>query len=188
MSSENPATSTVPATPPKPGFKQKATHELKEFFVITLYLAVLFCALTTYTMLLLRKYDISYLNYTFAIINALIIAKVILIGEMAHLGRRAEARPLHQSVIYKAFLYSLLVFAFHFLEEFIKRLIHHKPIGTVLHDIDYNDLSAKTIVIFCVFVPLFAVTELRRVLGEDRFHALFHSSPPADNPTLSAGD
>jgi hypothetical protein len=174
-----------PASPTQPGLKQKAAHELKEFVAIAFYLGILFCTLTTYTMLLLKKYDISYLNYSFAIINALIIAKVILIGEMAHLGRRAEARPLHQSVIYKAFLYSLLVFAFHFLEEFIKALIHHKPFGTVLHDIDYNDLSAKTIVIFCVFVPLFAVTELRRVLGEDSFHALFHSSPPALPP---AGD
>jgi hypothetical protein len=176
----------IPASPTKPGLKQKAAHELKEFVGVALYLGILFCTLTTYTMLLLKKYDISYLNYTFAIINALIIAKVILIGEMAHLGRRAEARPLHQSIFYKAFVYSLLVFAFHFLEEFIKALVHHKSFGTVLHDIDYNDLSAKTIVIFCVFVPLFAVTELRRVLGEDRFHSLFHNSPPSDDPSFSA--
>lgn len=135
-------------------------------------------------MLLLRKYDANYLSYTFAIVNALIIAKVILIGEMAHLGRRAESRPLHQTVLYKAILFSLLVLAFHFLEEFIKRIIDHKPFGTVLHEIDYSDLSAKTIVIFCVFIPLFCFTELRRILGADKFHDLFHSTP-ADNSTLS---
>jgi hypothetical protein len=176
-----------PAIPAKPGIKQKAAHELKEFLAISLYLALLFCALTTYSMLLLRKYDANYVSYTFAIINALIVGKVILIGEMAHLGRRAEARPLHQTVLYKAILYSILVLAFHFLEEFIKRIINHKPFGTVLHEIDYNDLSAKTIVIFCVFIPLFCFTELRRILGEDKFHALFHSTP-ADNSTLSARD
>ena len=41
-------------------------------------------------MLLLKKYDVSYLNYAFAIINALVIAKVILIGEMAHIGRKSR--------------------------------------------------------------------------------------------------
>ena len=177
-----------PASPAKPGFTHKAANELKEFVAISLYLALLFCALTTYTMLLLRKYDISYLSYSFAIINALIIAKVILIGEMAHLGRRAEARPFHETVLYKSFVYSLLVFAFHFLEEFIKRLIHHKPFGTVWHDIDYNDLAAKTIIIFLVFIPLFCFTELRRILGDQAFHALFQNTPPGADPTHSAGD
>jgi hypothetical protein len=174
-----------PATTAKPGMKQKAAHELKEFVMISLYLGLLFCTLTTYTMLLLRKYDASYLSYTFAIINALIIAKVILIGEMAHLGRRSEARPLYQTVIYKAFLYSLLVLAFHFLEEFIKRIIHHRPFGAVLREIDYNDISAKTIVIFCVFIPLFCFTELRRILGYQTLHSLFHSTPAAGRPPLN---
>jgi hypothetical protein len=70
-------------------------------------------------MLLLRKYEISYLNYTFAIVNALIIAKIILIGEWARLGRKVEAKPLYLAVLYKSFVFGLLVFGFHFLKEFI---------------------------------------------------------------------
>ncbi len=37
------------------GFKQRAKHELKDFAWISLYLAFFFCALSTYTMMLLRK-------------------------------------------------------------------------------------------------------------------------------------
>ncbi len=95
--------------PAAPGFKQKAVRELKDFAVIALYLAFFFSVLVTYTMLLLKKYDLNYLDYTFAIINALVIAKVILIGEMVHFGKGAEARPLYQSVVYKAFIFGLLV-------------------------------------------------------------------------------
>ena len=70
------------------------------------YLAFFFCALATYTMLLLRKYDLdSYLTYSFAIINALVIGKVILIAQMAHLGRSYEKKPLYQAIFYKAFLF-----------------------------------------------------------------------------------
>ncbi len=107
-------------------------------------------------MLLLKKCEINYLNYTFAIINALIIAKIILIGEWARLGRKAEAKALYLAVVYKSFAFGLLVFAFHFVEEFVKRLIHGRPAGTVVHDINFDDLIGRTIVIFCAFIPLFA--------------------------------
>jgi hypothetical protein len=169
--------------PTAPGFKQKAAHELKDFVGISVYLAVFFCALSTYAMLLLRKYEISYLNYTFAIINALIIAKIILIGEWARLGRKGETRPLFQSVLYKSFVFGLLVFAFHFVEEFVKRLIHGLPAGTVVHDIHIDDLIGKSIVMFCAFIPLFAFRELGRVMGENKLHALFFKSGAAEKPS-----
>jgi hypothetical protein len=171
--------------PSAPGFKQKAEHELKDFLWISFYLAFFFCALETYSMLLLRKYDVSYLNYTFALINALVIAKVILIGEMAHLGKKAESKPLYQSVLYKSFVFGLLVFAFHLVEEFVKRLIHHAPFGTVLHEVKLDEAIARTIVILCAFIPLFAFRELGRVLGEERLHTLFFKRGDAANAALS---
>src|SRR5580698_8418742 len=90
--------------------KQKATHELEQFVGIFLYLAFFFCSVTTYRMLLLNEPHISYFNYGVALINALVIAKVILIGEYARLGKRYEAKPLLSSALYKAFLFGLLVF------------------------------------------------------------------------------
>jgi hypothetical protein len=163
------------ASTAKPGFKQKAANELIDFAFIALYLAVLFCALATYTMLLLRKYDVSNsaLTYTFAIINALVIGKVILIGEMMKLGTRAEGRPLWQSVLLKSVIFGLFVFAFHILEEVVKRLIHHEPAGTVLHQFNLEELFARSIIIFIAFIPLFAFRELHRVLGEEKMHNIF---------------
>jgi hypothetical protein len=169
MASNNPA---VPVAHPH---VQKTVHELKDFAAISIYLAFFFCALTTYAMVLLKRYDVSYINYSFAIINALVIAKVLLIGDMAHLGRKSEARPLYQTVLYKSFVFSLLVFAFHFVEEVVKRIIHHEPSGTVLHNTHWDDLAAKSLIIFAVFIPLFAFRELRRVMGEDTFYALFRT-------------
>src|SRR5271167_4389031 len=105
------------------GLKQKATHEFQEIAEIFLYLAFFFCALATYSMLLLNKFHVSYFVYGAALINAIVIAKVILIGEYVHLGKKHEAKPLLLSAIYKAFLFSLLVFAFHILEEAVRLLI-----------------------------------------------------------------
>jgi len=159
--------------PVAPGFKQRATHELKDFALIACYLAVLFCAIAVYTYLISKKYGADPLNFTFAILNALIIAKVILLGEMVRLGKRVETRPLYQSVLLKSLLFALLVFLFHLVEEFVKRLIHHQPAGTVLHNLDFEELAARSIIILCAFIPLFAFRELHRVLGEEEFRALF---------------
>jgi hypothetical protein len=162
-----------PENTQRTSLKQKAAHEFEEFAAIFLYLAFFFCALTTYSMLLLNEFNVSYFKYGFALINALVIAKVILIGEYAHLGKKHEAKPLIQSAVYKAFLFTLLVFGFHVVEEFVRLLIHRKDMVTALHEIRVDDLLGRSLVVLCTFITLFAFRELQRVLGEDYFRALF---------------
>ena len=159
--------------PKEATLKQKATHELREFAAISLYLAFFFCAVATYSLLLLNQFHVSYFIYGTALINALVIAKVILIGEYAHLGKKHESKPLFQSALYKAFLFSLLVLAFHIMEETIKRRWHGENFVTAYHGIRVDELLARSVIVFCTFLPLFAFRELRRVLGEDNFWSLF---------------
>ncbi|HMD42095.1 MAG TPA: hypothetical protein VKH45_03385 [Candidatus Acidoferrum sp.] len=166
--------------PQIPTTKQKVTHELVEMTGIFLYLAFFFCALTTYSMLLLNKYDIPYYNYGAALLNALIVAKVILIGEYAHLGKRHEKKPLLLSSFYKAVYFSVLVFAFHVAEEVVKRLIHGEGFAGALQNVRFDDLAARTLIIFSTFLPLFAFRELQRVMGEEKFRDLFFKTGAAD--------
>jgi hypothetical protein len=154
-------------------FKQKAIHEGEEFGGIFLYLAFFFCAVATYSMLLLNQFRGSSFSYGAALINALVIAKVILIGEYAHLGKKREAKPLVQSTLYKAVLFSLLVLGFHIIEEAVKLLIRGEHVAEAIHNIRIEELLARSVVVFCTFVPLFAFRELQRVLGEDNFRSLF---------------
>jgi hypothetical protein len=175
-----------PEVSPKTGLKQKAAHELEEFAAIFLYLAFFFCAIATYSMILLDKFNVSYFTYGAALINALVIAKVILIGEYAHLGRKHEAKPLLLSSVNKAFLFSLLVFAFHIVEELVKRLWHGDTMATASRQLRFDDLLCRSLIVFCTFVPLFAFRELQRVLGEESFRALFFRSGAAAKPDLSA--
>jgi hypothetical protein len=162
--------------PKKASLKQQASQELREFAVISLYLAFFFCAIATYSMLLLNQFHVSYFIYGTALINALVIAKVILIGEYARLGKKHESKPLFQSAFYKAFLFGLLVFAFHIVEEAIKRRWHGENFATAFYGIRVNELLARSVVVFCTFLPLFAFRELRRVLGEENFWSLFFRS------------
>ena len=107
-----------------PDRKQKIKHELREMLELFVYLAFFFVANAIYDMLLLKQYNVEYLTITFALINAAVITKVIMIGEYAKLGRRHENKALLISAVWKALVFGLLVFAFHVVEELIKRLIH----------------------------------------------------------------
>jgi hypothetical protein len=153
--------------------KQKVIHEGQEFAGISLYLAFFFCAVVAYSTVLLGKFHVSYFSYGSALINALVIAKVILIGEYAHLGKKQEGRRLVVSALHKAALFTLLVFAFHVVEEVIKQLVHGDTIASAFHQIRVDILICRSLVVFCTFIPLFAFRELQRVLGEDNFRSLF---------------
>jgi hypothetical protein len=155
-----------------PDRKEKVKHELKEMFVLASYLAFFFVALALYDTLLLKEYNVEYWAIAFALINALVITKVIMIGEYANLGKRYEYKSLLISAVWKAFVFGLLVFAFHVVEEIVKRLIHGADIAKASSNIRYDQFAARAIVVFCVFISLFAWREFRRVMGEGAFRDL----------------
>jgi len=160
----------------KKGLKQKAREEFEQVVILTAYLAFFFCALATYSMLLLNKFHISSFAYATALINAAVIAKVILIGEAVRAGKKFEGKALLFSAIWKSFVFGWLVFAFHIVEEMIKNLIHGKGAIEAFREIRLDDLLSRTVVVFCTFIPLFVFRELRRVMGQDNFRALFFHS------------
>ena len=166
-------------TPPKKTLKQKAEHEGKELLILTVYLGFFFCALVTYKTLLLKGYESVSLDYGFALLNALIIAKVILIGDFIKVVHKYEAKALVLSVFYKALVYGLFVFAFHLIEEVIKNLIHHGDFGKAFHEVKLDQAAIRCLIIFCTFIPLFGFRELRRVMGEEEFQALVFRSGAA---------
>jgi hypothetical protein len=170
----------------KKSLKQRAVHEFEEVVILTVYLLFFFLALATYSAFLLGQFHISYFAYGTALINALVIAKVILIGEALHAGTRYEKKAaLLYSAIWKAFVFGFLVFAFHLLEEMIKNLIHGKAAMTAFHEVRLEVLLSRAVVIFLTFIPLFLFRELRRVIGEEKFMTLVLHSPTAETQSGS---
>ena len=94
-------------------------------------------------MLLLNEYHVKFWNYSFALINALVITKVIMIGEYAKLGKRHENKPLPISALWKALLFGLLVFAFHIVQEVIKRLIHGADLARASREIRFDERASR---------------------------------------------
>jgi hypothetical protein len=168
--------------PEHASLKERALKEFRIFWIITLYLALFLGSFTVYRRLILKEFGVAYLHYGFALIEALIIAKVILIGQAFGVAKRFERGPLILSVLYKSILFGLLVFLFGILERVVEGLIHQRDWAGILQgvtDLGLYELLARTVMLIVAFVPFFAFWEIGRVLGPGRLSALFFSSQGA---------
>src|SRR4030095_13667048 len=103
---------------------KKLRHELIEYAINVVYLTLVFAAFTQYRRFLLAEYSITYTNYWLALIGALILGQVIMIGSVFHLGRWLEEKPLIVPAIYKALLFCVFVAVFRVVEYAIKGVLH----------------------------------------------------------------
>jgi hypothetical protein len=156
--------------------KKKILHEMAAYWINVLYLTLMFGAFIQYRRFVLAAHDITYTNYGVAVIQALILAKVVMIGDVVRLDRRLEQQPLIYSTLYKAVVFSLFVGAFTLIEHVIKGLWMGKGLTGGLVDfigIGSHELLARCLVMFVAFIPYFAFRELGRILGEGKIWALF---------------
>ena len=165
--------------------KQKAYHEFKEFLLIALYLWVVFGLLLVYKSLILNEEHIDYVAHGVALINALVLAKFILIARALHLGGRADDAPLIYPTLLKSALFSLVLAACKILEEAAVGLYHGKSFSQSIADLGGGTLQGiltLTAILFVVLIPFFGFGELRRVLGEDKLGQLFLHPRDASKP------
>jgi hypothetical protein len=158
--------------------KQKLARELWRFLIYFSFLAVFFCSLTTYKRLILGEYSIDYLHYGYGLIYALILSKVIMLGESLGLGKTFENKPLIITVLYKTVVFSLFVFIFSVIEHFLTGFFRGRGFAEVYQefmDKSLDEILAKILVVFCVFVLFFAFLEIAYLIGEDKLLKLFFS-------------
>ncbi len=158
------------------GWKQKILHGMIEYWLSVLYMAIFFSVFANYRRLILAHYQISYEDYGISVIKALVLAKVILVAESLHLGRRFEGKPLIVPTIYKGFLFTICVAIFDVIEAIIRSFIYGRgamgALDDVMNQFNYEWLAGG-LVVFFAFIPFFAVRELRQILGEGTIFKLF---------------
>jgi hypothetical protein len=156
--------------------KAKVRHELTEYGLNVIYLTFVFATFTVYRRLVLAAEGITYTNYWVALIEALILGKVIMIGTVFRLGRGLEAQSLIYPTLYKTLVFTVFVCVFKVIEFGIKGLLSGEGLMRGLVDLSErwsHELLANGLVVFVALVPFFAVKELGRVYGEKEIRALF---------------
>ena len=155
--------------------KERATEEFRRFIVIFLYLWVVFGLLSIHKSLVLAQSHLDYPEHAFAIINALVFAKVLLIGEHFHLATRFERRPLIYPILYKSFIFTVVLICFHVAESVIVGAWHGKTIADSFLPLLGGGLKGALsvgVMCFIVLLPFFGFRELARVIGHEEMRAL----------------
>lgn len=161
----------------KTGWKQKVLREFIRYWINVLYLAIIFSLFSWYRRLILAHYEIKYLNYGVALIEALVLAKVIMIADVIGLSRGLfGTKPLIYPTLYKSVVFSVFVALFVCLEDTIGGLLKGQGLTGWFVELQGNgkyEFLAHFLMIFFVFIPFFAFKELGKTMGEGKLGQLF---------------
>lgn len=159
--------------------RKRLFQGLVEYWINVFYLALVFATFMEYRRLVLAAHDITYTNYGVAVMRALILAKVVMIGDMLRLGREFDKKPLIYSTLLRTVVFCLFVGAFAVIEHEIKSLWNGKGLAEGFVEFlgkEHHEMLAGCMVTFVAFIPFFAFRDLERVLGRGKIGALFFQS------------
>jgi hypothetical protein len=97
----------------------KAVEEFRRFVVLFFYLWVLFAMFVLNQSIVLREEGIPFIAQGVALVNALVLAKVMLLFEAFDPGRWLRRRPLIYPILYESFLLTVLFLVVYVLEKVI---------------------------------------------------------------------
>ncbi len=176
---QNPAASKSDVTTAgakKESLEARALGELKKYAIITLYLWVLFVLFGLYKRMLLQENGISVWNESFAIVNALIFAKVILIAQALNVGRSLKELALAWIVLGRSLIFTIVLMLFHIAEEAIRAWFKGLPLASSITDFGGGTLlgfETYAAIFFVALIPFFAIQEVAGILGGNALWNLF---------------
>jgi hypothetical protein len=149
--------------------RQRLKHELQEWMVMFAYLWLMFGLFELYQSIVMSEQHLSFRFQGFAVVNALILSKVMLVAEGFHLaGGRQYSRPI-VTTLFKSLVFALLFIVFHILESVIVGVASGKALGASVPTLAGGHLlgivSLGVIMSVCL-VPFFAFREVSHELGE----------------------
>jgi hypothetical protein len=151
--------------------KHKAVMELKLFAVISAYLFITLSAFTIHTAMVAATHAINPAQFGYNAVEALILGKVILIGDALRIGKRFSSRPVIVATLYNALAFSIFIFIFSVLEHLVEGLIHREGLSEIVQKLVQKGtevILARAGIMFLTFIPFFALWEVGRTMGEGR--------------------
>lgn len=153
--------------------------ELQIYLMYTAFLTLLFSAFISYDRILLGKVSSLYLPYGYCFIRALIMAKVIMIGQALKLGERFPNAPLIVPVLYKTIVFCVFLVILHIIETGLRGYVRGDNLQQTyqLFTAHIDVFFAQLAIMFFTFILFFSMLGISRVLGKDVLWNIFFHSP-----------
>jgi hypothetical protein len=169
----------------KPTLKQRVFHGMRRGLVIASYLFVVLSLLDIHKSVILAEYQIDLVEFGLNFINALALAKVILVGQELNFANQFRDAPLIYPTLLKSFAYTILLACFKIIEVGIVGMFHHRSFAESVAGFaggSWTGLLSLTVLLFVVLIPFFGFGELRRVFGEDIVRAFLRPRHSLNRP------
>jgi hypothetical protein len=143
----------------KLGLKQRLFDEVIKFLAIAFYLWVMFGVFALHESVVSAKDHIEYHFYGFALVNALILGKVMLVAEDMHFADWYKDRPLIYPILCRAVAFSILFLVFDVVEEVLVGVFKGKTIAESIPSIGGGSPSGVFfvgIILAVALIPFFA--------------------------------
>ena len=164
----------------------RATRGIKRFVVLFLYLWLLFGLFVVNERIILQQHGIGFSAQGFAVINAFVLAKVMLVAEELNLGLWLRCRPLIYPILYESLVFTALFLCFHVGEGVVIGFVKGKSLAASVPVIGGGGLAGLVcvaVILFVALTPFFAFRNLSHVIGPERLNAMLFGEAPS-SPTV----
>lgn len=172
---------------PKRSLKSRLADELRKFLMIFAYLWIVFSVFLLHEWAVLASNHISFTFYGLALVNALILSKIVLIAEAFGFAERLDDKPLVYPIAFKSIAFAALLMGAYIAEEIAVGLFHGKTVADSVPLIGGGGAIGVLTVsaILCIaLIPFFAFREIARVVGAAEFRALMLGSAETSTEPL----
>lgn len=159
--------------------KEKARRGMRDFLVISLYLWIVLGLFVLYKSIILSEEHIPFAAHGFALINALAMAKVMLVAQDLHFAERFKELPLIYPTLFKSAAFAVVLGVFKIVEEALIGLYHGHSFSESIASIGggtLNGILLLTLLLAVLLIPFFGFGEVDRVFGEQKLKKLFFAS------------
>jgi hypothetical protein len=185
------------AGPPPGGFRplvRRVRQTAGGFLVISAYLWVILSLFALHESILAPGEGFLY-GQGVAVLNALVLGKVVYFAEHFRVGEKFETRPLIYPILFKSGLFALILVGFRLIENALRGALSGLSVSESLSEVGGGTLPgilSVGVIIFVVLIPFFAFRELVKLVGRDVMRELLlkrrrRLAPVADRDDASAG-
>lgn len=135
--------------------------------------------------LLVAQYLVAFSNFMLATFSALVVGKAVLVANNLPFIRHYDRAPLIRPILFKTFVYWIIVFLVRLLERFVHFSIieHNSPSGFpsyLIFTFSWHRFVAISLWIFVLFLTYVTATEFSRLFGPGEIRRLLFTRRPSE--------
>jgi len=166
----------------KPSLRTRLIGSFRLFFILFIYLWILlglFVLNQNFGRLMEGE---TFALQGFALVNALVLGKVMMLAEHLDFARWLRTRPAIFVILFEALFCTALFIAFHFLEHWVLGLFRGHAAVEERASAGPMGVVIVAVVLFVSLIPFFAFKNVTRIIGWPRMRHILFARPDQPIP------